>query len=66
MLLLLLGGIVGWYCCWVLKIVAQGITGENRVKERQRRGEVRELGLKKNRTKISKKIDSIESIPLLI
>lgn len=39
-------------CSWVLKIVAQGITGENRVKETERRGGVRELRLKKNRTKI--------------
>lgn len=51
----------------MLKVVAQGIIGENRVKETERRGGVRESGLKKNRTKIlKKKIDSTESIPLLI
>lgn len=53
----------------MLKAVAQGIIGENRVKETERRGGVRESGLKKNRTKIlkkKKKIDSTESIPLLI
>ena len=39
----------------MLKVVAQGIIGENRVKETERRGGVRESGLKKNRTKILKK-----------